>query len=220
MRDESELEEFETELEALQGVFETTTDMAGAFKAELARTQTVISGTSREVGKLSVATSTGIRRALDGLVLGEATLGDALQGITRSILDGAYAIATRPVADGLGNLVAGGVNSLFAGVFQFAGGGGFTQGRVMPFANGGVVGGPTYFPMRGNVGLMGEAGPEAIMPLSRGADGRLGVRAEASGRTVNVVMNISTPDVGGFKRSQSQIAAQVGRALGRGARNR
>ena len=66
---------------------------------------------------------------------------------------------------------------------------------------------------------MGEAGPEAIMPLSRGADGRLGVQA-AGGRSVTVVMNIATPDVQGFQRSQSQIAAQAARALSRGQRNR
>ena len=90
----------------------------------------------------------------------------------------------------------------------------------MPFAQGGVVGGPTNFPMRGGMGLMGEAGPEAIMPLSRGADGRLGVRAQAGGQPVSIVMNITTPDVDGFKRSKSQIAAQMGRALGRGQRNR
>ena len=66
---------------------------------------------------------------------------------------------------------------------------------------------------------MGEAGPEAIMPLSRGADGKLGVRAEAD-RAINVVMNITTPDAEGFRRSQSQIAAQMGRVLARGNRNR
>jgi phage-related minor tail protein len=66
---------------------------------------------------------------------------------------------------------------------------------------------------------MGEAGPEAILPLARGPDGRLGV-ASAGGRGVSVVMNISTPDVQGFQRSQSQIAAQVTRALSRGQRNR
>lgn len=66
---------------------------------------------------------------------------------------------------------------------------------------------------------MGEVGPEAIMPLARGPDGRLGVQA-GGGRSVNVVMNISTPDVQGFQRSQSQIAAQVSRALARGQRNR
>jgi len=67
---------------------------------------------------------------------------------------------------------------------------------------------------------MGEAGPEAIMPLSRGADGRLGVRAAGGGGAVNITMNISTPDVQGFQRSQGQIAAQMSRALGRGQRNR
>ena len=84
---------------------------------------------------------------------------------------------------------------------------------------GGIVGAPTTFPMRGGMGLMGEAGPEAIMPLARGPDGRLGVQA-GGGRGVNVVMNITTPDVQGFQRSQSQVAAQVSRALSRGQRNR
>jgi phage-related minor tail protein len=69
------------------------------------------------------------------------------------------------------------------------------------------------------MGLMGEAGPEAIMPLARGADGKLGVKARGGGE-VRVVMNIQTPDVEGFRRSQAQIAAQLGRAIGRGNRNR
>ncbi|MDN5786017.1 phage tail tape measure protein, partial [Pseudorhodobacter sp.] len=81
------------------------------------------------------------------------------------------------------------------------------------------VSSPTNFAMRGGTGLMGEAGPEAIMPLARGLDGRLGVQA-GGGRDVTVVMNISTPDVAGFQRSQSQIAAQAQRALARGQRNR
>ena len=89
----------------------------------------------------------------------------------------------------------------------------------MPFANGGVVTGPVSFPMRGGMGLMGEAGPEAIMPLTRGADGKLGVRS-SGGQPITVVMNISTPDVQGFRRSQGQIAAQMSRALSRGNRNR
>lgn len=86
------------------------------------------------------------------------------------------------------------------------------------FARGGVVDGPTHFPMRGGVGLMGEAGPEAIMPLARGADGRLGVRGGGGGG-VSVTMHISTPDVAGFQRSQSQIAAEMTRAMKRGRRN-
>ena len=58
------------------------------------------------------------------------------------------------------------------------------------------------------------------VPLARGPDGKLGVRNSGGGRAVNVVMNITTPDVQGFRRSQGQIAAQMSRALGRGSRNR
>ncbi|MEC7300348.1 MAG: phage tail tape measure protein, partial [Pseudomonadota bacterium] len=98
-------------------------------------------------------------------------------------------------------------------------GGAIAQGRVMPFADGGVVRGPTAFPMRGATGLMGEAGPEAILPLTRGADGKLGVRSQG-GRPVTVVMNIQTPDAESFRRSQAQVAAQMSRVLARGQRNR
>ena len=73
--------------------------------------------------------------------------------------------------------------------------------------------------MRNGAGLMGEAGPEAIMPLQRGPDGKLGVRAAGGGQAVNVVMNITTPDAKSFEASQSQIAARMGRAIGRGHRN-
>ncbi|MEH6776222.1 MAG: phage tail tape measure protein, partial [Cereibacter changlensis] len=117
-------------------------------------------------------------------------------------------------------VLAQGMNALLSGALPFAEGGAFSAGRVMPFARGGVVSGATEFPMRGGRGLMGEAGPEAILPLARGADGRLGVQMAGGGQAVTVVMNVTTPDVQGFQRSQGQIAAQMGRALARGQRNR
>ena len=78
--------------------------------------------------------------------------------------------------------------------FLNADGNAFSNGRVIPYADGGVVASPTYFPMAGgNTGLMGEAGPEAIMPLKRGKDGKLGVQAEGGGTTiVNQTINVST----------------------------
>lgn len=63
--------------------------------------------------------------------------------------------------------------------FGFANGGAFLNGRTTAFANGGIVGAPTLFPMANGMGLMGEAGPEAIMPLRRGKDGKLGVAANS-----------------------------------------
>jgi phage-related minor tail protein len=68
---------------------------------------------------------------------------------------------------------------------------------------------------------MGEGGPEAILPLSRGSDGRLGVQAPSGGGNVtHVTFNISTPDADSFRRSQGQIAAQLSRAVAAGSRNR
>ena len=55
----------------------------------------------------------------------------------------------------------------------------FYHGEIVPFSDGDIVNGPTYFPMPNGIGLMGERGPEAIMPLTRTSDGKLGVKAES-----------------------------------------
>lgn len=195
--------------------------MTAAFNGELAHLRDEMSETAKEAGFLSRNMGGELRRAFDGVVFDGMRTSDALNRLGRSILDNVYDAAMQPVQDALGGALTNGINSLFSAFLPFSEGGVFGQGRVVPFARGGVVSGPVAFPMRKGIGLMGEAGPEAIMPLSRGADGRLGIRAESDGgRAVNVVMNISTPDAEGFRRSQSQIAAELGRVIGRGQRNR
>jgi hypothetical protein len=194
--------------------------VAAAFDGQIRRMSDAMGEAGGDVGRLSTGISRNLRRSFDGLILDGQKLSDVMGSLARSLVETTYSAALRPVTDRLGGLVAGGIEGLVSGLLPFAKGAGFTQGRVMPFARGGVVSGPLAFPMRGGTGLMGEAGPEAIMPLVRSADGRLGVEAQGGGRAVQVVMNISTPDAEGFRRSQSQIAAQVGRALGRGQRNR
>ena len=193
------------QLQALEAQMGSSVSMVAAFDVELSRMRETMIFTGREVNTLSSGISGGLRKAFDGLVFDGMKLNDALKSVANTIVDTVYSIAIKPVTGALGGLLAQGV----AGV----------MGAGMPFANGGIVGAPTTFPMRGGRGLMGEAGPEAIMPLARGPDGRLGVQA-GGGRAVNVVMNITTPDVQGFQRSQSQVAAQVSRALSRGQRNR
>jgi phage-related minor tail protein len=89
---------------------------------------------------------------------------------------------------------------------------------VTAFARGGVVASPTFFPMAAGAGLMGEAGAEAILPLRRGSDGRLGVASGEGGASVNVVFNISTPDAASFRRSEAQLTGMLARAVQRGAR--
>lgn len=216
----AEIDDLRTQVAALEATVSSAAGVVGAFDAELARMRESLLFTGREVDRLSSGMSAGLRRAFDGVVFDGERLSDALKGLGMSIANTVYNVATQPVANALGDALAKGVNGLLSGMLPFAGGGAFTQGRVMPFAQGGIVSSPTMFPMRGGRGLMGEAGPEAIMPLARGADGRLGVRSAGGGRPVTVVMNISTPDVGGFQKSQAQIAAQAARVLARGQRNR
>lgn len=207
------------QLQALDAQLGSSVSMVAAFDGELARMRETMVFTGREVTTLSSGISGGLRKAFDGLVFDGMKLNDALKSVANTIVDTVYSIAMKPVTGALGGFLAQGVAGVMGAGTPFANGGAFSQGRVMPFAKGGVVSSPTGFPMRGGMGLMGEAGPEAIMPLARGPDGRLGVQA-AGGRAVNVVMNITTPDVQGFQRSQSQVAAQVSRALSRGQRNR
>lgn len=216
----AEIDELEDQIAGLEASLEGTAGMIAAFDGELARMRDSLVFTGKEVNTLSSGIGGGLRRAFDGLVFDGVKLSDALKSVGQTIVDTVYGIAIKPVQNALGGLLANGLNSLLGGAMPFANGSAFAQGRVMPFAHGGVVSGPVQFPMRGGRGLMGEAGPEAIMPLARGADGRLGVQAGGAGRAMTVVMNISTPDVQGFQRSQGQIAAQAQRALSRGQRNR
>ena len=114
--------------------------------------------------------------------------------------------ATKAAVDGLGSLLGSALSGL--------GGGGVTA-----FAEGGIVAQPTFFGSGGGLGLMGERGAEAILPLARGPDGTLGLAASGQGgRPVAVTVNISTPDVEGFQRSQTQVSAALARAVSRGSR--
>jgi phage-related minor tail protein len=216
----ADIAELQDQIAALETTLGGTMGMVSAFEGELSRMRDSLVFTGREVGVLSNGIGGGLRRAFDGLMFDGLKLSDALKMVAKSMIDTVYGIAMKPIQNALGGAVASGLQGLLGGLMPFEKGGSFSQGRVMPFAKGGVVTQPTGFAMRGGRGLMGEAGPEAIMPLARGADGRLGVQAASGGRAVTVVMNITTPDVQGFQRSQTQIAAQAQRLLARGQRNR
>ena len=143
---------------------------------------------------------------------------DVLRSLGRSLTDGLLKNALKPLQTGLSDLLGPGAKSI-AGLF----GGGFGSFGgsvpVAPFAEGGIVASPSYFPTGRGLGLMGERGAEAIMPLSRGPDGRLGVRAAGgSSRPLSVVVQVSTPDAESFRRSEAQVSAAIARAVARGSR--
>jgi phage-related minor tail protein len=218
MADLESIDGFDDQVAALEGSLQGASTMTAAFNAELARMGATIDAISTDLSVLSGGFSRGLKGAIDGLVFGSLSLTDALKSVRQAMIDTVYDASVTPVTDHAGGLLAEAVGGLMNGLLPYADGAAFSQGRVMPFARGGVVSGPVSFPMRGGTGLMGEAGPEAIMPLARGANGKLGVQVEGSGRPVNVTMNISTPDAEGFRRSKGQIAAQVSRAIARGQR--
>jgi hypothetical protein len=219
MDDIDQIDALDADVAALERTLGDASAVARAFDSQLRGVQASLADTTRDLGNLERGFSGGLRKAFDGLAFDGLKLSDALGVVAKAMSNTVYNNAISPVTDHLGGLLASGVNSVVSGLMPFADGGTFSQGRVMPFARGGVVSGPTTFPMRGGTGLMGEAGPEAIMPLARGADGKLGVRGGGGG-SVNVTMNITTPDAQSFQRSQGQIAAQMSRVLGRGQRNR
>jgi phage-related minor tail protein len=154
---------------------------------------------------------------------GGKQLDDVMKNLTLRVSSLAVTQALKPVASGINT----GLSQLFGGLFG-AGSSGTSggsaslaaaMGAIKPFASGGVIGTPTYFPLStGGLGLAGEAGPEAILPLTRGADGSLGV-ASAGGAGGNVTIQIATPDLNSFRRSESYLTGQIARAVGRGQRS-
>lgn len=214
MADSEDFARLEQTMDGLEASIASAETMTTAFRAEMEDVSGTMRAASRDASSLGRTLGGSLKGAMSDLVLDGARASDALNGVARSLANSVLGIALRPVQDAVGGAVGG----MLGGVF--ADGAAFSSGKVRAFANGGVVSGPTRFPMRGGqTGLMGEAGPEAIMPLTRGPDGRLGVRAQGGGGPVMVTMNVTTPDAASFARSRGQIAAQLGRALSQGRRN-
>ncbi|HEY0301548.1 MAG TPA: hypothetical protein VGC36_09460 [Rhizomicrobium sp.] len=150
-----------------------------------------------------------ISKAFAQATTGGKQFDDVLKGLALKLSGLALQSALKPVLKGLFNG--------FEDIFKDGGSGG--SGQVMTaFASGGIINTPSYFPMSGGgLGLAGEAGPEAIMPLSRGPDGRLGI-ASGGGQGGNITVQIMTPDAGSFRRSEAYVTGQIARAVARGQR--
>ncbi|MFG1464240.1 phage tail tape measure protein [Xanthobacter sp. DSM 24535] len=151
--------------------------------------------------------------AFTGIAVKGKDVGDVVESIGTRLSSLALNLALKPAEQG--------VASLFSSILEgkaFADGGVIANGAVQPFAKGGVVAAPTYFPLGAGAGLMGERGAEAILPLARGADGALGVRTQDGGGRASVTVNVSTPDMSSFRRSDAYLSGLVARAVTRGQR--
>jgi hypothetical protein len=120
----------------------------------------------------------------DFVTTGKASFGDFARSVLKDLSNILIKFA---LFQALKAIVPGG--SAFGKFLGFADGAAFAQNGIQPFARGGIVDRPTLFPFANGTGLMGEAGPEAIIPLKRGRDGKLGV-AGGGGGTTNVVVNV------------------------------
>lgn len=171
----------------------------------LDRSMRTIDRSMRDINRSAGQFGRALSDAFAQGVTGSRGLDDVLKSLHLRISDIALRLAFKPVENAL--------TARFSGLF--AGGG---ASAIQPFASGGIIGTPTYFPLRsGGAGLAGESGPEAIMPLARGPDGRLGVAASGGGRA-SVTVNIATPDADSFRRSELYVTGQIARAVARGQR--
>src|SRR4051812_25408272 len=184
--------------------------------SQAAELNSALDGVQARTASLTVSANgfaAAMTRAFNQSVVGGRQFDDVLKTLTLRVSNLALTAAFKPVAAG----ITGGLNSLFGGLFGTTTSGATiagAMGAIKPFAAGGVIGTPTYFPLNsGGLGLAGEAGPEAIMPLQRGPDGRLGVTAGGGGGSANVTIHIATPDPDSFRRSESYLTGQIARAV-------
>lgn len=139
--------------------------------------------------------------------IGKGTsLTSVLRDIGKSFADIALKAALKPVGGMISQLVQG----VFAGANP-------VLPKVQAFAKGGVINKPTFFPNSGSIGLAGEAGAEAILPLRRNSSGQLGVAANAAS-SVHVSMTVNAADAQSFQRAEAEIGASLLDAVRRGQR--
>jgi phage-related minor tail protein len=171
----------------------------------------------------------GVKAQLDGI---DASAQKASVSLTKAFSDAsvssrAFSATLASVSASLSQMLSSvgagflsqGLSSILGGLSGSLGGGGGVGASVAPFADGGVVASPTFFGSGGSLGLMGERGAEAILPLARGPNGQLGIAANGGAAPrQSIVVNIRTPDADSFRRSETQVAAALARAVARGRR--
>ncbi|EKP4474653.1 phage tail tape measure protein [Cronobacter dublinensis] len=156
-----------------------------------------------------VALQMAVVNAMGGGSSGSGLFGSLLGGIAGGIAGGAA---------GDGN--AGMAIQNYGSSFKFNAKGGVYSSADLSSYSGSVVDTPTFFAFAKGAGVMGEAGPEAIMPLTRDATGRLGVKALGSGTQGGAGVSVSigainfTGDKGGAQGNANAAGAVANQLTG------
>lgn len=159
---------------------------------------------------VSTAITDAAGEMADAMLFSEKSIGESLESIAKSFIRTIARIQIeamlKPLTTALPGLLGGifgGGSGAVDGSAMFAGWG--TGAGIPAFASGDVFSRPTLFGHGGGLGILGEAGPEAVMPLRRGPSGKLGV--EGAAPVVNVpvqvvVENKSSAQVGSVRETR------------------
>ena len=204
-------ENFKMTLDEIKAKLRENKDATFSFKEEIKKVAESAMDLSANMGELAVS---AVNRLADGFaelaVSGKANFGDLARSILadlqRMIVKALFFKAIFGLFPGLEKFL--GFEK--GGVVESAKGNVFAKNKIVPYASGGVIDKPVIFPMAKGMGLAGEAGPEAILPLKRGKGGRLGV--EASGGTNNIVVNVDAS--GSSVEGDDEQAKRLGQLIG------
>lgn len=207
-----------SEAEYQSWYWETTTEMVNDAMEERAKAMDKAKESTKELTKETEKGFDELQRAIEGwgkesadaivdfCLTGKTSFSDMIQSMIADLMKMlVYQQLVKPLFDFLGAAISGGgwINNSYkpslTGPTMYTGnaqGNAFDRGNVIPFARGGVVTKPTIFPMASGAGLMGEAGPEAVLPLKRTSGGNLGVAASAGQPIINIeIINQSKSNV-------------------------
>src|SRR5690606_6414478 len=192
--------------EELAAAMEQASEAARGFALDAERSLKAVSDEMRRATREGRDFGNALGNAFEGAALKGRSLSDVLKKLALDL----SRVAVDRAAQTISGAVSNGIGTMLGSVTANADGNAIADGRVLPFAKGGVISSPMLFPLRGGTGLAGEARAEALLPLRRRADGRLGVATEGGGAT-NILFNVTATDPASFRRWESQIAAMLAR---------
>jgi lambda family phage tail tape measure protein len=189
--DEATREKWRAFYAEIQGM-QATGQQVGPFAGLAKGLEEYANQTSDTFGKVKDAVTGAFKGMEDALVEFAMTGKMSFSNMANSIIADMIRMSiqqsiTQPLAKAMSGVNWG---SMFSSFFANANGGVYASPGLSAYS-GQIVNQPTVFPFANGIGLMGEAGPEAILPLKRGSNGKLGVEGGGANVTVNVVNNAS-----------------------------